>query len=161
MYWRLPRHEYESIRGEGARLALKKLVESGAAPGILAYADGAPIGWCALAPREAYPVLERSRILKRVDSQPVWSIVCFFVARRWRRKGLTVRLLQAAVEFARERGATIIEGYPVEPKEQWPDAFVYTGLASAFRKAGFVQVARRSETRPIMRWEAGSAKGEA
>lgn len=161
MYWRLPRREYEAIRGEGARVALKGLVDSGAAPGILAYADGEPIGWCALAPREAYPVLERSRILKRVDNQPVWSIVCFFVARRWRRKGLTVRLLQAALEFARERGAMIIEGYPVEPKEQRPDAFVYTGLASAFRKAGFVQVARRSETRPIMRWEAGSAKGEA
>jgi len=151
MYWRLPRREYEAIRGEGARVALKGLVESGAAPGILAYADGAPIGWCSLGPRETYPVLESSRILKRVDEQPVWSIVCFFVARVWRRKGVTVRLLQAAVDYAREHGAKIIEGYPVEPKDLRPDAFVYTGIASAFRKAGFVEVARRSDTRPIMR----------
>jgi GNAT superfamily N-acetyltransferase len=161
MYWRLPRREYEAIRGEGARVALNGLVQGGAEPGILAYADGEPIGWCALAPRETYPVLEGSRILKRVDDRPVWSIVCFFVARRWRRKGLTVRLLQAAAKFACERGARIIEGYPVEPKEQRPDAFVYTGMASAFRKAGFVEVARRSETRPIMRRETGNAKGEA
>jgi GNAT superfamily N-acetyltransferase len=87
-----------------------------------------------------------------VDEQPVWSVVCFFVARAYRRKGVTVALLKAAVEYARQRGAGIVEGYPVEPKEdKAPDPFVYTGLASAFRQAGFEEVLRRSETRPIMR----------
>jgi GNAT superfamily N-acetyltransferase len=97
--------------------------------------------------------LSRSRVLKPVDDQPVWSVVCFFVARSQRHKGLTVKLLKAAVEYARANGARIIEGYPVEPKEgKSPDVFVYTGLFSAFKQAGFSEVLRRSETRPIMRF---------
>ena len=79
----------------------------------------------------------------------------FFVARPWRRRGITVELLKAAVEFARRQGARIVEGYPVEPKNEQADAFVYTGLASAFRKAGFKEALRRSPTRPIMRRAAG------
>jgi GNAT superfamily N-acetyltransferase len=152
MWWRVKRSEFEQQKGQGNKDALKKIVDSGEIPGILAYADGKPIGWCAVAPREAFPVLERSRNLKRVDDQPVWSVVCFFVARPFRRRGVTVGLLQAAVEYAARSGAKIIEGYPVEPKKDTPDVFVYTGLASAFRKAGFVEVLRRSETRPIMRY---------
>ena len=153
MYWRLKRSEFDRKRGQGTKRALKKIVNAGQAPGILAYADGEPVGWCSVAPREAFPVLERSRILKRVDDQPVWSVVCFFVARPFRRKGVTVKLLAAAVEYAQQHGAKIVEGYPVEPKkEAVADTFAYTGLVSAFRQAGFVQVLRRSETRPIMRY---------
>jgi GNAT superfamily N-acetyltransferase len=88
-----------------------------------------------------------------VDEQPVWSVVCFFVARSQRRKGLTVELLKAAVDYARANGARIVEGYPVEPKAgKAPDIFVYTGLLSAFKQAGFTEILRRSETRPIMRY---------
>ena len=123
----------------------------GNVPGILAYADGQPVGWCAIGPSEAYPRLANSRTLKPVDARAVWSITCFFVARPFRRRGLTVELLKAAVEFARRGGARIVEGYPVEPHEEQSDAFVYTGLASAFRKAGFKEVLRRSPTRPIVR----------
>ena len=119
----------------------------------MAYAEGEPVGWCSVAPRRDFSALERSRILKPVDDQPVWSVVCFFVAKPSRRKGVTHQLLTAAVEYARDKGAKIIEGYPVEPKTgSVPEVFVFTGLAPAFRKAGFVQVARRSETRPIMRY---------
>jgi GNAT superfamily N-acetyltransferase len=83
----------------------------------------------------------------------VWSVVCFFIARKFRRKGLTVKLLKTAIDDVRKKGGKIIEGYPVEPKKgQTPDPFAYTGTASAFRKAGFVEVVRRSETRPIMRY---------
>jgi GNAT superfamily N-acetyltransferase len=132
---------------------MKAIVDSGIIPGILAYSDLEPVGWCSVAPREDYPVLARSRILKPVDEQPVWSIVCFFVARQQRRKGLTVGLLKAAVEHARSRGAKIIEGYPVEPRDgKAPDVFVFTGLSAAFKQAGFIEVLRRSETRPIMRY---------
>ncbi len=152
MYWRLPRHEYEALRGEGTHLAMRGIVESGQIPGLLAYAGEEPIGWCAIAPRECYPVLGRSRILKPVDDQAVWAGVCCFVTRRWRRQGVTVHLLRAAVEFAHQRGARIVEGYPVEPQRIATDDAVYTGLASTFRKAGFVEVARRSDTRPIMRF---------
>jgi GNAT superfamily N-acetyltransferase len=153
MYWRLPRAQFTAQKGEGTKKALQQLVEAGEIVGLLAYAQGQPVGWCAIAPRESYPVLERSRILKRVDEAPVWSVVCFFVRKACRGKGVTVVLLRAAVDYARQHGARIIEGYPIEPKNpRMPAVFAWTGLASAFRQAGFVEVQRRSDTRPIMRY---------
>jgi GNAT superfamily N-acetyltransferase len=153
MYWRLSRTQYDEQHGELNRRNIKALVDSGNIPGILAYSGDEPVGWCSIAPREEFPTLGRSRILKPVDDQPVWSVVCFFVTRGQRRKGLTVQLLKAAVEYAASKGARIIEGYPVEPKDgKAPDVFVYTGLLSAFKQAGFTEVLRRSATRPIMRY---------
>jgi len=153
MWWKLKRSEYERKKGNTNKKAFKNLVLSGQRPGILAYANGEPVGWCAVEPREVYPVLANSRILSKVDDQPVWSVVCFFIHRSFRRKGITVELLKAALAYARKRGAKILEGYPVEPKGgALPDVFLYHGLADAFRKAGFQEVIRRSETRPIMRY---------
>jgi GNAT superfamily N-acetyltransferase len=152
MYWRIPRAEYERKKGEDNRRALKKIVDSKTSPGILAYDGTTPVGWCSFGPRESYSVLSRSRILSPVDNEPVWSIVCFFVTKKYRRKGLTVGLLKSAAKYAKENGAKIVEGYPVEPHSgTFPEAFAFTGLSSAFKKAGFHEVARRSETRPIMR----------
>jgi GNAT superfamily N-acetyltransferase len=153
MWWRLKRSEFERQKGEENRKAMKGIVDSGEVPGILAYANNQAVAWCAVAPREAYPLLERSRTLKRVDDKPVWSIVCFFTAKPFRGKGIASRLLRAAIEYVDKHGGKIVEGYPVEPKDgRMPDAFAYTGLASTFRKTGFVEVARRSEKRPIMRY---------
>ena len=152
MWWRLRRSQFQKQQGPKNRRAFRRIVLAGEVPGLLAYVERKPVAWCAVAPRETYPVLERSRTLKRIDDQPAWSVVCFFIARVFRRKGLTLKLLRAAVEFARKRGAEIIEGYPVEPKgSKMPDAFAWTGFPSAFRKAGFVEVLRRSPTRPMMR----------
>jgi GNAT superfamily N-acetyltransferase len=154
MWWRLPRSEFARGKGEGNRRALRRIVRAGRAPGILAYADGEPVGWCSVAPREEYPVLERSRTLKRVDERPVWSVVCFFVTRPFRRRGVSVKLLEAAADYVRRQGGTIVEGYPVESRKgAMPDAFAWTGLVQAFREAGFEEVERRSPTRPIMRRE--------
>lgn len=156
MWWRASRSDFERQKGEGNRKALKKLVDSGEIPGILAYASDQPIGWCSVSPREAFPTLERSRTLKRIDDQPVWSIVCFFIAKQFRHKGVTGKLLKAVVEHVRNQGGKIIEGYPVNPKSpRTPFVFAYTGLASTFRKIGFVEVTRRSETRAIMRYAIG------
>ena len=115
MWWRLTRCEFNKNKGEGNRRSLKKIVDSGIVPGIIAYHDSQPMGWCALGPRETYPALERSRTLKRVDDKEVWSVVCFFTARQFRHKGVTTNLLKAAVDFARQHGARIIEGYLTEP----------------------------------------------
>jgi GNAT superfamily N-acetyltransferase len=153
MWPRLPRSQYEKWKGAGNRRAMKKLVDGGHTPGIIAYQNGRPIAWCSVAPREEFLRLERSRILKPVDEQPVWSVVCFFVAKEHRGGGLSAKLLKAAIDFVRKRGGRVVEGYPVEPQKKQPDAFVWTGLASAFVKAGFKEVVRRSETRPIMRYE--------
>jgi GNAT superfamily N-acetyltransferase len=151
MWWRLTRSQFAQQRGQKNKQALKAIVDSGQVPGLLAYAAGQPIAWCSIGPRETYPALERSRTLGRVDDKLVWSVVCFFVAKPSRRRGLMVPLLKAAVAYARERGAKIVEGYPVEPTETLSGDSGYTGVVSAFRKAGFVEVLRRSEARPIMR----------
>ncbi len=152
MYWRLKRSQFLAQKGEGNRTALKEIVDSNQIPGILAYSGKEPVGWCSVAPREAFRTLERSRILKRVDDEPVWSVVCFFVAKSFRGKGITIALLKAVLDYVKGKGGKVVEGYPNELGTKLPDAFVYTGLASAFRKAGFTEIARRSKSRPIMRY---------
>ena len=153
MWWRIKRADFEKHKGDGNRQSMRVIVESGQVPGILAYADGEAIAWCSIAPREEFPVLGRSPNLKPVDDQPVWSLVCFFIGKPYRHLGLSLKLIGGAVEYAHQQGAQIIEGYPVEPKkDQTPDIYAFTGLASTFRKFGFKEVARRSETRPIMRY---------
>jgi GNAT superfamily N-acetyltransferase len=151
MAWRLGHSEWKAGRGAVNRAAFRKIVLSGQTPGVLAFADGEPVGWCAVAPRAVYPALARARVLKPVDDKPVWSVSCLFIARSHRRRGLSAQLLKEAAALARSRGARVVEGYPVEPAQSLPDPFVWTGLASAFRQAGFREVARRSPTRPIMR----------
>jgi GNAT superfamily N-acetyltransferase len=152
MYWRLTRSQFNAGKGEGNRQALTELVKSGAVPGILAYHDGQPVGWCAIAPRRVYSALERSRVLAPVDDTPVWSVTCFFVRREYRRCGVSARLLSAAIDYVRQQGGGVLEGYPIDSGGRAsPDPFVWTGLASAFRRAGFKVVARRTAGRPIMR----------
>jgi GNAT superfamily N-acetyltransferase len=154
MYWKLRRKEFTAGQGDQNRQAQREIVASGQTPGLLAYVDGVPAGWVAVEPRQNYPVLANSRILKPLDDIPVWSVPCFFVAKKYRNQGLTVALLKAAIDHVANQGGKVMEGYPVEPREggKMPPVFVYTGLASAFKQAGFIEEARRSETRPIMRY---------
>lgn len=160
MFWRVPRKEFDAKKGDGNRRAMKELVEGGREPGLIAYSGGEPAAWCSVAPRSEYRHFETSRILAAVDDEEVWSVVCFFVDRKHRREGLARDLLRSAVDYALSHGAKIVEGYPVDPaRERVADTSVYTGLESTFRAAGFVEVARRSETRPIMRYHAGSRRG--
>lgn len=159
MWWRLPPRQFRRQKGEENKKALRNIVNAGEILGVLAYQNGQPIGWCAVAPRPDYPRLANSRILQAVDDQPVWSITCLFVAKAIRRRGVSVELLRAASRFAAIQGAAWVEGYPVESTKIQPDPFVYTGLASAFRQAGFKEVLRRSPSRPIMRWAARPCDG--
>jgi GNAT superfamily N-acetyltransferase len=153
MWWRQSRTEFSRKHYAGNKRAIKKIIMAGQEPGILAYAGGKPIGWCAIAPREVYLSLERSNVLRRVDDSPVWSATCFYIARGYRRKGLTGQLLKAAIQFARQHGARILEGYPIDSGgEKKNTVSIFTGLASTFLEAGFVEVARRSPIRPIMRY---------
>jgi GNAT superfamily N-acetyltransferase len=153
MFFRLPHKQFTAQQGDENRAAFKHLVEDGPAPGLIAYVEGNPAGWVAVAPRGEYGRLSRSRILKPLDQQEVWSVVCFFIGKAYRKRGVSTQLLKAAVIFAAERGAKIIEGYPVDLTDrQYPDAFAYHGTLSSFLEAGFVEVARRSPTRPMMRY---------
>jgi GNAT superfamily N-acetyltransferase len=151
MWWRISASEWTKGRGKRNRNLLKASVNSGKTPGIIAYSDGQPIGWCSVSPREEYARLERSRTLRRIDEKPVWSVVCFFVSKPFRGKGISTKLLQAAVDHAESQGATIIEGYPSKCEKKQQDSLVYTGLVSAFQKVGFKPVAD-SKTRTTMRY---------
>jgi hypothetical protein len=113
MRWRLRNSEYQRSTKQGRVDMLERLIREDVPVGILAYADGVPAGWCSVAPRETYAALLVSRTLPPIDDTPVWSIVCFFVNRRCRRKYLTVKLLSSAVEYALSQGAPAVEGYPV------------------------------------------------
>lgn len=160
MYWKLRGKNFDENRGDVARQMQKSIVDSKTVPGLLAYSEGYPVGWIAIEPRSAYPKLAHSRVLKPVDDQEVWSVTCFFIEKKHRHKGIAVELLKAAVEYVKKRGGKIVEGYPLELKENQPDPFVFTGTASAFVRAGFVEVARNGPTRPIFRFLIPSPEGE-
>ncbi len=153
MAWRLKRSDFQKQSGEGNKKAVKKLVNANETIGILAYHDDEPVGWCAVAPREKFVRLENSRVLKRIDDKPVWSVTCFFIEKHFRRQGLSTELLKAVIKFCKSKGVKIIEAYPTVPyNENIPAAFAWTGIPSAFEKAGFKEAARRSKTRPVMRY---------
>jgi GNAT superfamily N-acetyltransferase len=158
MWWRLTRSEFVRQAGEGNKAALRQLVDSGEAPGLLGYVDGQAVAWCSVGPRSAYPTLGRSRTLKPIDEQPAWSIVCFFVARPYRRRGLMVELIRAAVDYARRHGAHIVEGYPSEHPDGLEGSAGFTGMRSAYVEAGFQEVARPSERQMIMRYQVEPAQ---
>ena len=152
MTWRLPRAQFEKQKGDGNRKAMKRIVDDGMSPGIIAYDGKTPIGWCAVAPRSDYVALGRSRVLKAIDTQPVWSVSCLFVAKEHRRRGVSVGMLKYAIDFVRKQGGKIVEGYPVEPHtDPAPAPFIWTGTVKSFQRAGYKEVARGSPARPIYR----------
>jgi GNAT superfamily N-acetyltransferase len=137
--------------GRENRQQMRALVEAGTAPGLIGYDDGVPVAWVSLGPREDYAKLRRSPIMKPVDDRPVWSIVCFFVDRDARGRGLAARMLREAVEYARSRGARLLEAYPVDaPERRDPDSMFF-GAKTMYDDAGFEEVARRKPTRPVVR----------
>jgi GNAT superfamily N-acetyltransferase len=149
MRWRLTSTQYQRSTKESRVAALDELVRGRTPVGILAYIHNEPVGWCSVAPRESFAALERFRALPRLDTTPVWSIVCFFVSSQVRRQGTTLELLRAAIAYAGSHGATIIEGYPVEPG---PRLYTYMGAPSTFLAAGFTDVTPPGYTRTVMRY---------
>ena len=160
-FFRVRNVDFQSATEASNRRVLERAVETtaaeGRAPGLIAYRDDEPIGWVSLGPREDYERLQHSRVLAPIDGRPVWSIVCFVVARGARKQGVANALLDAAVAYAREHGATLLEGYPVETDGgRVPAANAYKGTLTMFERAGFEVAARRranraSPERPIVR----------
>ena len=140
MFWRVRSKDWSFANAAEAREGLHAIVDADRdpAPGLLAYADGRPVGWVSVAPREDFPRLTSSRVRLAIDDRPVWSIVCFVVSRSARGQGLTTRLLDAAMDYAIKRGAPALEAYPVAVGDgRIPAAVGYTGLLSTFLAAGF------------------------
>ena len=162
-FYRMPGSSWNTSTPELNRAELERAVRRTArqrrAPGLIAYRDGEPVGWVSVGPREDYRRLERSPTLHPVDERPVWSIVCFVVAAKARGRGVATALLDAAVEYARAHGATLVEGYPVDTSTgRISSSSVYKGTLSMFERAGFEVVATRranraSPVRPIVRRE--------
>lgn len=153
MWWRLPRSEFEKSHGAGNRRAMKRIVDSGVIPGLLAYRDGKPIGWCSVAPREQFGVLERSRILKRLDDQPVWSIVCFYIHKDYRGQAVGEKLIRGAIKYVKSCGGKIIEAYPTLARgRNLAPVSSFVGLPHVFKKVGFTECKRPSASRVIMRY---------
>ena len=138
-------------RADANRAELKALVDAGKSPGLIAYHGTVPVGWISIGPREEYAKLKRSPVMKPVDEQPVWSVVCFVVPKAYRGQGVAHALLAGAVTYAREQGATMVEAYPVDKPARSNDDFMWFGAKSMFDKAGFQEVARRKPARPIVR----------
>jgi GNAT superfamily N-acetyltransferase len=137
---------------------MRDLVDSGVVPGLIGYSGREPAGWISFGPRGEYLKLRRSPVMKPVDDAPVWSVVCSYVAKPYRGTGMQRRLLTAAIEYAREQGASVLEAYPVDKQERSHDDFMWFGSRSLYERAGFREVVRRSPTRVLMRLElAGEA----
>jgi GNAT superfamily N-acetyltransferase len=126
--------------------------------GLVAYLDDEPVGWCAVEPRTAYPRLASTRIpwTGRAEDKTddgVWAVTCFLTRTGFRRRGVSRALARATVDFARERGARAIEGYPMitQPGQEIAWGGLYVGSRSIFAAAGFVEVSRPTSRRVVMR----------
>jgi len=153
-WWLTTSKDFDTLGHDGRRAILERLVHANdPAPGLLAYDDGEPVGWVAVGPRHRYGRIQRSPKLKPVDDTPdVWVVNCFVVRRDHRRTGLSRALLDAAVQFAFDHGASAVEGVPIDTTARRAPgaAELYTGVLSTFESAGFVEIARRGG-RPIVR----------
>jgi ribosomal protein S18 acetylase RimI-like enzyme len=136
---------------EASRAELQNLANADPPPGLIGYRGKIPVGWVSLGPRENYAKLQRSPVMKPVDRQPVWSLVCFVVPSEYRRQGVAKALLAGAVEYARKRGATLLEAYPVDKPGRAADDSLWFGAKSMYDAAGFEEVARRRPARPVVR----------
>ena len=133
------------------KAALKKLAKGEPPPGLIAYRGKVPVGWVSLGPRAAFAKLETSRVMKAVDETPVWSVICFVVPAAERGQGVARALLDGAIAYARKRKVKVLEAYPIDKAEASVPMSMWFGAASMFERAGFVEVARRKPTRPVMR----------
>lgn len=154
MYYRLKKADFnEGKADDGNKEAMQNIVKEGKPTGILGFYEGQPIAWCAFAPREHFIKLENSRVHKRIDNNPVWSIPCFFIDKKFRRQGISVELLKVVINYAKEHNIKIIEAYPTIPtKESLPDSFAWIGLYKSFERAGFEIVDNTSKNRPMVRY---------
>ena len=155
MYYRRSGSEPAGARGQtraqANRAAFKALVDGGTFTGLIGYRGKEPVGWLSFGPRRDFAKLVRSPVMKAVDDQPVWSIICFVVPAEHRGQGVARALLDAAIEHARRRKVRLLEAYPVDKPKRSNDDFMWFGAASMFDDAGFAEVARRKPTRPVVR----------
>ena len=159
-YFKLANRDFEPSTANACAGMLREQVQvqaSSPGPGVIAYLDGEPVGWCAVEPKPAYSRLQRARVVTEGSRQEpldasVWAVTCFVVRVGYRRRGVAAALLRGAVAQARGGGARVVEGYPVDValRPKAPSAELYHGTRSLFAAAGFVEVARVRKDRVVM-----------
>jgi ribosomal protein S18 acetylase RimI-like enzyme len=142
-------------RAQSNRAELLALVEAGETPGLIGYRGKTPVGWVSLGPRDDYPKLRRSVVMKPVDDRPVWSIICFVVPAQYRGEGVARALLDGAIAYAKKKGVELLEAYPVDKRGRANDDSMWFGAKSMYDAAGFDEVARRKPHRPVVRLRTG------
>lgn len=158
-WWRQTATEFsqgEAEGGAGNRELMHRIVGAGSEPGLLAYRDGQPVGWVSVAPRPQYGRIIRSRRIgpapEEAADENIWSVVCFWIPRRERGKGVANELLKGAMKQARQRGATTLEAYPVDTAGgRQPSANLFTGTLTMFARAGFREVQRPRGAQLVVR----------
>jgi GNAT superfamily N-acetyltransferase len=154
MYFRLPYKTFQENKPGGNKKMIKQLVNKEMPQGLIASMNNEPVGWIAMAPREDYTRLENSRVFKRIDDKPVWSITCFFIKKEFRHKGLSQQLIRGAIDFAKKKKIKILEAYPAIPyAKNVPHAFLWVGVLSSFVNNGFKIVRQQSKSRAMVRIE--------
>ena len=157
-YFKLPNREFETATPTACAGMLREQVQASApGPGVIAYLDGEPVGWCAVEPTPAYSRVHRAKVVTEgsrqgPDDASVWAVTCFVVRVGYRLRGVATALLRGAVAQARGAGARVVEGYPVDLalRPNAPSAELYHGTVSLFAGAGFVEVARVRKDRVVM-----------
>lgn len=145
MAWRVTAEEAKTKKGSERRPFMLGRIADGVPVGLLAYAEGLPIGWVSVAPRDTY------RALGGPAAEPgelIWSIACLYLKRKLRGQGLTHLLLEGAIDHARAQGATIVEAYPVDPDSP---SYRHMGFVPAFAAHGFEEIGMAGSRRHVMR----------
>ncbi len=162
-YKMAPRESWASVGSEELAARLREQTECGhprstTTSGLVVYLDGEPVGWCAVGPRPAYPrMLRNARVpwegrTEDKDDDGVWAVTCFVTRAGVRKRGITHALARAAVDFARDRGARALEGYPITTKEVILSE-LHVGTLGAFEAAGFTEVSHPTIRRAVMRFD--------
>ena len=143
--YRVPNQEFRELEGPERPARLRRYAEEGTPPGVIAYVDGEPAGWCSVSPRTSHNRLNNSRTIPTVDDSPVWSVVCIVIRAPYRGRGLARDLLGGAIGYARDRGAPALEAYPIDPEGgRISSAFAYVGTTGLFESVGFERVVETS-----------------
>lgn len=155
-WWLLPNGPWKEASVEHRTELFRAELDGPRPPGLIAYVDGEPAGWVRVGPRVAQPRLLRTRDVtsstaEPLDADDVWAVSCFVVRTQHRGRGLAAKLLDAAISSAREAGARVVEGYPLDPKAAKRSSNqLFRGTVSVFEDAGFTVVDRPKPDRALV-----------
>jgi GNAT superfamily N-acetyltransferase len=154
LYYRLTSGDYSRLAQQDRPDFIRELLAHTPAPGVLAYLDGVPVGWCGMGPRTEMGRRQRSRTIPTIDDRPVWSVLCFVVRPGFRRRGITRALLDGVIDYARRSGAWGLEAYPVDPGDRRiHQSAAHVGTTAMFEAAGFRRIVQtRATSAELPRW---------